>query len=245
MAKVDLAKAKAGKQSLQRGLAKMGLKVGRFPESLGPGYHLSHLLDIHGVDCVLDVGANEGQFASMLRESGFHGPIISFEPLVDAYRALQNRARSDPFWTTRQLALGDQPGTLTLNVANASTVSSFLKPSGWWHDEWVGARTRRTDEVAVLPLNDLACEMPYRRMFLKVDTQGYDLRVLAGASALLDRVVGVQVELSCVALYEGAPDYMEMFGAMRELGFTPSAIFPVLTDDRLRAIELDGVFVRA
>jgi FkbM family methyltransferase len=243
MAKVDL--ARTGKQTLERGLAKMGLKVGRFPDSLGPGYHLSRLLDIHGVDCVLDVGANEGQFAAMLRGSGFRGPIISFEPLAEAYRTLQTRAATDPFWATRQLALGDEPGTRGLNVTTASTLSSFLKPRGWWREEWAGAQIRRTDEIEVVPLDNLASEMPYRRMFLKVDTQGYDLRVLAGASGVLDRIVGIQVELSCVALYEGAPDYLEMFRAVRDLGFTPSAIFPVLADERLRAIELDGVFVRA
>jgi hypothetical protein len=52
-------------------------------------------------------------------------------------------------------------------------------------------------------------EETYRRVFLKTDTQGYDLKVLAGARRTLDRTIGIQIELSVVAIYEGMPSYVE------------------------------------
>jgi FkbM family methyltransferase len=235
----------AVKRVVCRSLARVGLTLEHLPNRLGPGHHLINLMRTYGVDCVLDVGANEGQFAAMLRESGYEGRIVSFEPLAESYDKLLAAAAGDPFWSTRQLALGDRAGTITLNVTASKDVVSVLAPQEWWSEQWVGARVERTVEAAATTLDDLAREIPYQRLFLKIDTQGYDLRVLAGARALLERVVGVQVEMSSVALYEGMPDYIETLQAMRDIGFAPSAVFPVLSDERLRAIELDGVFVRA
>lgn len=237
--------AATAKRAVRRGLAKAGLTLDRFPHRLGPGHHLINLIRFYDVDCVLDVGANEGQFGTMLRESGYGGPIISFEPLPETYQKLQDTVSRDQSWTARQLALGDQAGMTHLNVTAESTVASILRPTEWWSDQWSGAQVHRAVEIRVAALDDLAAEIPYGRLFLKIDTQGYDLRVLAGADSILKRVVGVQTEMSAVPLYEGMPNYVETLQAMHALGFALSGIFPVLSDERFRAIELDGVFVRA
>jgi FkbM family methyltransferase len=237
--------AAAGRRAIRLGLERVGLTVDHFPNPLGLGYHLVKLMRTYDVDCVLDVGANEGQFGTMLRKSGYRGAMISFEPLGVAYGKLQARASADAAWSTRRLALGDHAGTLALNVMAGPTISSLLEPQKWWSDQWDGARVQRTEEVSVATLDDLAPEIPYHRIFLKIDTQGYDLKVLAGATGALEHVVGVQTEMSVIPLYEGMPDYIETLQAMRALGFAPSGIFPVLFDEHFQAIEFDGVFVRA
>lgn len=233
------------KRAMRRSLARAGLSVERLPSRQGLGYHLVTLLRTYDADCVLDVGANRGQFGQMLRESGYGGRLVSFEPVGEAYRELAAAAAADPQWEVRQLALGDTPGSVEMNVTVSSSVSSFLSPTREYVSDYAGARTARTESIEVSTLDSLA--LPYQRPFLKIDTQGYDLRVLAGASSLLERVVGVQIELSVVHIYEGMPDYIETLTAMRDRGFIPSGFWPIegVSDPRMRLLEFDGVFVRA
>ena len=70
--------------------------------------HLSNVLAAKRIDCVLDVGANAGQYGQFLREIGFKGKIVSFEPVAAVYQRLENAARTDEGWFCYNLALGDE-----------------------------------------------------------------------------------------------------------------------------------------
>ena len=81
-------------------------------------------------------------------------------------------------------------------------------------------------------------------LFLACDTQGAELDVLEGAGALLDRVVGVQAELSVRPIYDASPDHRAVIATLAARGFAPSGFFTVDRDAALRLVEYDGVFVR-
>lgn len=55
--------------------------------------------------------------------------------------------------------------------------------------------------------------------FLKMNVQGGELEILRGAEASLDSVVGMQIELSFVGTYEGAPLFSDIDAYLRERGF--------------------------
>lgn len=232
------------KQAVRDTLARAGFSLERLPNRLGPGYHLVTLLRTYAADGVLDVGANRGQFGLSLREAGYRGPILSFEPVAEAFAELQRVTAADPLWETRQLGLAEEATSREMNVTASTSVSSFLTPTQDYVSGYAGARTARTETIQLSTLDSL--DLPYRRPFLKIDTQGYDLRVLAGATELLKRVVGVQLEMSVLPIYEGMPDYIESLTRMRELGFVPSGFFAPIgaaADPGLRLGEFDGVFV--
>ena len=91
----------------------------------------------------------------------------------------------------------------------------------------------------------MAGEPGPQRLFLKLDTQGYDLEVLRGATATLSRVVALQSEISFVPIYAGMPSWRESIQRIGELGFAVTGIFAVSRDASLRLVEADCVFVRA
>jgi hypothetical protein len=90
-------------------------------------------------------------------------------------------------------------------------------------------------------VSDLAVDPA--KLYVKVDTQGFDLEVLRGGREALRRIKAVQFELAIRPGYENVPEYREVLRQLEEWGFTLSGFFPVTTDERLRAIELDCVMV--
>ncbi len=210
--------------------------------------HLRALFAARGVDAAVDVGANRGQYYRFLRHHvGFRGPVLSVEPIEALAGDLARRSRFDPHWRVERCALAASGGSASLNVMARPVFSSLRAPdhsaSGQFADKNVVART---ETVPVRRLDELAggSAVSGQRLYLKLDTQGYDLEVLRGAAATLPRVVALQSELSFVPLYEGMPSWQESIGFITSLGFAVSGFFSVTRDASLRLLEADCVFVR-
>ena len=78
------------------------------------------------IDCILDVGANVGQYHDFLRDKVLYGgPIVSFEPVGRNIDRLHERARFDSAWRIEGYALGAAEGTLPLNVMVSDQFSLF------------------------------------------------------------------------------------------------------------------------
>src|SRR5471030_413928 len=91
--------------------------------------HLRALLKHLDIDCVLDVGANAGQYHDFLRERVLYdGPIISFEPVSRHVEHLRARARDDRDWHIEGYALGAKDTMMPINVMVSDQFSSFLQP---------------------------------------------------------------------------------------------------------------------
>lgn len=211
--------------------------------------HLSRLLEVTGIECVLDVGANVGQFAAGLRSAGFAGDIVSIEPAPESFRALRERSAADPRWFALQMAVGDESGEGLLHLNRSSTIASLLEMEDWYRAEHpqaaaVGEATVPIRRLDWRLLDEVLGRRP-ARICLKSDTQGYEERVLRGAEEILDAVHVVQMELSVRPVYVGVADWLSMIAALERRGFDLSALFPVAYDSRHCVVELDGVFRRA
>jgi len=184
------------------------------------------------IDCVFDVGANVGQYRDFLRRQvGYEGTIVSFEPIPENVAILRQRAREDGRWLIEGYALGRAAGSATFNVMASSEFSSFLEPDDSITDRFHGANevARRVEvEIRTLAhaLPEIERRLDARAVYLKLDTQGYDVDVGQGAGAAIERVRGLQMEASVQGIYAGAPDFGASIRAFNDLGFELSAIFP-------------------
>jgi hypothetical protein len=84
------------------------------------------ILDRAGVDLVVDVGANAGQFGRQLRDLGYLGAIESFEPMREAFESLSQTATGDPLWHVHHFGLGSASAQAVLHVAANSYRSLIL-----------------------------------------------------------------------------------------------------------------------
>lgn len=209
-------------------------------------YHLEDMLRAYRIDTIIDVGASVGQFAMAMRDLGFKGDIHSFEPIKQTYARLASAAASDDRWTTHNMALGSKPGTLLMNVAEGSVFSSALAPNSFGSARFEGMKVQRQEEVEVSTLDyfiEHHLDGGNRRIFLKMDTQGFDLEVFAGAAASLERICCVLSELSLIPIYEGMTDYLRALSTYREKGFSVSGWYSVNRNDDLSLIEVDCMMV--
>jgi FkbM family methyltransferase len=216
--------------------------------------HLRGLFDMLGIDCVLDVGANIGQFHEFLRlHVGYTGCIVSFEPVREMFEQLREVARTDPAWTVHQIALGAQDGCAEIAVMAERTLSSLLPRNeeslrAMGYEKYLReTEVARTETVAIRRLDAIFDEvMPpgVSRVFLKTDTQGWDMAVIHGAAGCLDRLPAIQVELSVREVYRGAPDYLQSLAELGGIGYELTGLFPVQRDTTLRVVNVDAVLVR-
>lgn len=199
-----------------------------------------------GIDLVLDVGANTGQFASEIRRCGYAGRIVSFEPLSLAHGRLLQSCAGDPLWYAYpRCALGDHEGEVEINIAGNSESSSILPMleshrsaapySAYQGKEMVAIKT--LDAVAWQYLKDA------RAVFLKIDTQGFEWQVLDGARDTLPHIKGILVELSLIPLYEGQHLWRNVIDRLEAAGFTLWGFKPVFSDPVSgQTLQVDGVF---
>jgi hypothetical protein len=82
------------------------------------------------------------------------------------------------------------------------------------------------------------------RVFLKTDTQGFDLQVLRGASECLDRIIGIIAELSVIPIYKESPPFEEAIRCYRDAGFDLVDLSVVNRTIDGRVLEYDGLFIR-
>jgi FkbM family methyltransferase len=210
--------------------------------------HVAGILELYRVNCVIDVGANRGQYARELRHAGYAGHIASFEPVPDDYERLEAAARGDGRWSVHPYALGREDGVTEINAV-PGTLSSLLEPTRFGARRYERLRDPRTVEVPVRRLDGLLDEVlapvAAPRPYLKLDTQGFDLEVFAGLGDRVGAFVGMQSELALMRIYEGMPRLPEALGTYEAAGFEVTGLYPVSRQSRTaRVLEFDCVMVR-
>ncbi|MEP5764894.1 MAG: FkbM family methyltransferase [Halieaceae bacterium] len=222
-----------------------GYEIQPYNVSWSSSARLNTFLKYHNIDLVLDVGANTGQYASTLRDTGYTGEIISFEPLPHEFELLQEKTRKDGNWSAFNFALGDIDSSLNINVAKNSVSSSFL-PIMNEHCEAAPESVYTASHLVDMRSLDTIFDPTWRnrRILMKIDTQGYEELVIEGGALELPQILALQVEMSLQELYEGAKIYKEIISLLNTHGFDLCGIEPGFSDPTSGAmLQFDGYFL--
>jgi FkbM family methyltransferase len=234
--------------NLRKWLWRQGIDVSRVTPATNELARRKSLLAEYAIDRVLDVGANEGQYAMELRKTlEFTGDILSFEPMKEVFRRLEQNARHDPKWQVFNWALGDSNTRCAIHVAGNSVSSSLLPmlPAHLAASPESRDIGRETIDVRTLDsLLDSVCPTG-TRIYLKLDAQGSEGRIIQGAEHALARIDTIQTEMSLIPLYDGAPRIDEMIRLLREKGYELVSLESGFTDPASgHMLQADGIFHR-
>jgi len=233
--------------TIRRIVRRCGYDVIRYSPIKPATARIVRILDDHDIDIVLDVGANAGQYAKKLRDAKYRGKILSFEPLISVYKELKDNARNDKFWDVYNFALGDKEETALMNIAGNSYSSSLLDMLPSHVNSAPESKYVGQEKVEIKTLDSLFSSLCSRtdRVFLKIDTQGYEKNVIEGAKESLESIDYIQLEMSLIPLYKDELLFNEMCIKLNQIGYSLISIERGFTDkDTGRLLQIDGIFCR-
>jgi FkbM family methyltransferase len=195
---------------------------------------------------VLDVGANAGQFARAAAQTFPGARIISFEPLPDIAANLRDHLRDLDRFEVHEVALGRENGSVEFHPHRYSLSSSAL-PAMAGNGQAPGPKAATGElpaiHVPLRRLDDVVAAGVDRPALLKLDVQGYELEVLAGARGRLAEMDALLLELAFTREYVGQPLYGEVVDHVTALGWSLVEIVDLRRDPSGAVAEVDGLFV--
>jgi len=202
--------------------------------------------DYYGINVLLDVGANIGQYARLMRRIGYQGEIISFEPLSSAFSELKKNADGDEKWLCEHFALGNKEEQSIIHISENSYSSSLLNilPLHIAYD--ADSRYVAEETIQIKRLDDIFqnyCQ-PEDVVMLKIDTQGFEKNVLEGAKQSLRNITLLQLEISIEPLYDKEVLFVEMFNYLQEIGFELFTLENgIRNPESGKLLQVDGIFI--
>lgn len=177
-----------------------------------------------GVQGIIDVGANIGQYAYMAHAIFPSLPVHSFEPVPQSCRALEDNFRKHAIpGAVHEVALGAEPGEAEFLLQDNLEQSSFLAKLD---QPEVSTRAIR---VKTATLDSYQGRIPrLDSYFLKIDTQGFEANVLRGASTFMNRCAVVQLEVAIRPAYAHQPPAHHLLSLMDEFGFDLVEVLDIL-----------------
>jgi len=189
---------------------------------------------------VFDVGANRGQTIERLRKTFAHPVIHAFEPGRDTFAELERRTAGIPDLHLNRVALGARAESRTFFDTDPPDMSSLLEAS---RDAW--GEIKATYPVEVTTVDDYCAARGIDRIdILKSDTQGFDLDVLKGARAMIERraIRLIFMEITFSDMYKGSPRFDQIYAYLADRGFALVSFYDFYYQ-RGRAGWTDALFV--
>lgn len=210
-------------------------------------FRLKHFLDYKEIDCVIDIGANDGQFGKNLRKIGYKNQIISFEPIVSTYIDLENNSKKDKKWKAFNFALGENIEETEINVSQNSLSSSILDMKKEHLNSAPTSRYVKREKINVKTLDSFKEEIckNFKNIYIKIDTQGYEEKVLIGGKGLVRQAKGLQLEMSIYPMYESQLLFNEFFTKIEKLNFELWDIERTFSNPKSgKILQIDAIFFK-
>ena len=234
------------KMTLHDTAHRFGYDIVRFSPHYFYRARRSQVIKHCGVDVVLDVGANRGQYAAEIRKDGFAGRLVSFEPVAASFDDLSRSARQDQNWVAIRTAVGAHDGEITMKVSEDSVSSSILTVCNALTAVAPRARQTGVETVPITRLDTIADRVlkQSKTPLLKIDVQGYEKHVLEGLGSAIERIACIEVELSMRPLYEGEGEFIDILNWLADKGFDLISLGTGTVNAASGfVLQIDGIFL--
>jgi FkbM family methyltransferase len=203
---------------IRKMLWKIGLDIHRYRPEPDEMIWLKKI----GIKTIIDVGANIGQFAEEIRPNLPNASLYSFEPLKDCYETLQEAMKDDKKFKAFHMALGDTNEDVNMHRSEYSASSSILQMAQSHKELYPYTKNATDEKITVRRLDDIQELNPknlQKEILVKIDTQGYEDRVIRGGIEFLKHTKVIIIETSFITLYEKQVLFADIYKMLTDIGF--------------------------
>lgn len=199
----------------------------------------------YNFNTIIDVGANEGQFAMKMRKFFPDATIISFEPIPEVFDKLKANFADDKKFIPYCCGLGDESRDASFFLNENSASSSLLKMTGHT-SHFDNAVKEKEIKVKIARLDDILKNTHLvSPVLVKLDVQGYEGQVIAGGAKTLAATDMVISEVSFVNLYEDQKLFDDIYRILLQLGFKYKGNYEQLYSPMDNSIlQADAIFIK-
>lgn len=166
---------------------------------------------------VIDIGANTGQFATLIHKVLPTATIYSFEPLRDCYEELKERMRKVDNFEAFNVALANTNGELEFHRNEFSPSSSVLSMTDLCKQNYCHAAKETVIKVKGIRLDDVAKDLKMKdNILIKIDVQGFEDKIIAGGENTIKQGAILIIETSFQPLYMGQPLFEDIYDLLRQ-----------------------------
>jgi FkbM family methyltransferase len=228
---------------------KLGILVRKYNANTSEECRRLKLLKTYNIDLVFDIGANAGQYAMGIIDAGYTGRVVSFEPLSSVHKKTTESSNKYPNWQVAQrCAIGNKRDEIEINISENSVSSTLLNMLDSHYQGAPESKIIGKEKVQVYPLDEIAPNFiqSSKNIFIKIDVQGFEKQVLEGASSMIQKAKGIEMEISIIPLYENQNWLLpEVLGFMSNNGFKLKSISPAFTNNKTgEMLQCNGIFFR-
>jgi FkbM family methyltransferase len=236
------------KKNVKKAFKFFGYDLVKLKGGLGRGTfenELIKILDDIKTDLVLDIGANKGQFAISLYDYGYKNKVLSFEPLSDIYKILEENSKNNSLWHVHEkCCIGDTEKMVDINLSNLAGNSSILaiKSTKYNVPDSHYVKKESVPQITLATLNENHLIKQAKNIFVKMDIQGYEHYVLSQLPTINYKIDGFYLELSLVDLYEDQKDYLYICNQLKDFGYDLVYVEPEYIRSN-RMVQFNGLFL--
>jgi FkbM family methyltransferase len=201
------------------------------------------------IKTILDIGANQGQFAKYIHRIIPQAKIYSFEPLQDCFKELILNLTELPHSKGFNLALGDVTGESIIHNNSYSQSSSMLPMLESHEKAFPFSKGKIHEEkIKIMRLDDIEQQLEIeikKPILIKIDVQGFEDKVILGGLQLIKQADVLIIEMSTLPLYEGQLLFDNLYHLIKSLGFKYQGNLTQLNSAvDGKVVQVDGIFVK-
>jgi FkbM family methyltransferase len=228
---------------------KFGILIRQYNPATSEDLRRIKLFEHYGIDLVFDIGANKGQYATGIMDTGYTNKIVSFEPLSAAHSVISKTSAKYPNWTVApRCAIGAVNEQIEINISENLVSSTLLNMTDEHYNGAPESKIIGKEKVQVLPLDEVGVNYigTAKNIFIKIDVQGFEQHVINGAQTMLSKAKGVEIEISLVPLYDNQTWLLpQILAYMSDKGFELTSIVPAFTNNETgKVLQCNGIFFR-